>query len=60
MYFYPQSGSTALHLAALEGNLDVVRILTGAKAHIETQAKVSSVQFFPFHLTEIYEEVAFQ
>ena len=35
-----QDGFTALHLAAQEGNVDVVRLLTEAKAHVNTKAKV--------------------
>ena len=35
-----QSGWSALHLAAQEGNVDVVRLLTEAKAHVNTQTEV--------------------
>ena len=36
----PQSGWTALHLAAQEGKVDVVRLLTEAKAHVNIQTEV--------------------
>ena len=38
--FYPQDGSTALHIAAYEGKVDVVRILIETKAQVNTQNKV--------------------
>ena len=38
--FYPQSGWTALHMAAQEGKIDVVRLLTEAKAHVNIQSEV--------------------
>ena len=38
--FCPQNGWTALHLAAQEGKVDVVRLLTEAKAHVNIQTKV--------------------
>ena len=41
-----QDGFTALHLAALEGNVDVVRLLTKAKAHVSTQIKVQVYTFW--------------
>ena len=37
---YPQDGFTALHLAAQKGNLDIVRLLTAAKAQINIQTEV--------------------
>ena len=38
--FCPQVGWTALHLAAQEGNVDVVTLLTEARAHVNIQTKV--------------------
>ena len=38
--FRSQDGWTALHLAAQEGKVDVVRLLTDAKAHVNMQTKV--------------------
>ena len=38
--FCPQDGFTALHCAAQEGKIDVVRLLTEAKAHINIQTEV--------------------
>ena len=38
--FCPQRGWTALHLAAQEGKVDVVRLLTEAKAHVNIQTEV--------------------
>ena len=35
-----QDGWTALHLAAQEGKVDVVRLLTEAQAHINMQTEV--------------------
>ena len=40
MCFCPQDGWTALHLAAQEGKVDVVRLLTEAEAHINMQIEV--------------------
>ena len=39
----PQNGFTALHMAAQEGKVDVVRVLIDAKAHINIQMKVHHV-----------------
>ena len=36
----PQNGWTALHLAAQEGKVDVVRLLTEAQAQVNIQAEV--------------------
>ena len=36
----PQDGWTALHLAAQEGRVDVVRLLTEAKAQLDMQTEV--------------------
>ena len=41
--FSPQDGWTALHLAAKEGKVDVVRLLTEAKAHVNIQTKVHTL-----------------
>ena len=41
--FCPQDGWTALHLAAQEGKVDVVRLLTEAKAHINIQTEVHTL-----------------
>ena len=38
--FCPQNGVTALYMAAHKGKVDVVRLLTGAKAHVNIQTKV--------------------
>ena len=38
--FCPQDGCTALLLAAQEGNVDVVRLLTEAKADVNIQTEV--------------------
>ena len=47
MYFYPQDGWTALHLAAQEGKVDVVRLLTEAQAQVNTQDEVY-IKFFVY------------
>ena len=36
----PQNGVTALHLAAQEGKVDVVRLLTETQAQVNIQTKV--------------------
>ena len=41
--FCPQDGWTALHLAAQEGKVDVVRLLTEAKAHVNIQTEVHTL-----------------
>ena len=38
--FSPQDGFTALHMAAQEGKVDVVKVLTEAKAHVNAQDEV--------------------
>ena len=38
--YCPQDGWTALHLAAQEGKVDVVRLLTEAQALVNIQTKV--------------------
>ena len=43
MCFCPQNGWTALHMAAQEGKVDVVRLLTEAKAHINIQTEVHTL-----------------
>ena len=40
MCLCPQDGLTALHLAAREGKVDVVKLLTDAQAQIDIRAKV--------------------
>ena len=39
----PQGGQTALHMAALEGNVDVVRLLTEAQAQVNIQTEVHTL-----------------
>ena len=39
-YFSSQNGFTALHLAAQEGKVDVVRLLTEAQAQVNIQTEV--------------------
>ena len=41
--FSPQDGWTALHMAAQEGKVDVVRLLTETKAHINIQTEVHTL-----------------
>ena len=41
--FCPQDSFTALHCAAQEGKVDVVRLLTEAKAHINIQTEVHTL-----------------
>ena len=43
MCFCPQDGWTALHLAAQEGKVDVVRLLTEAQAQVNIQSEVCRV-----------------
>ena len=38
--FCPQDGWTALHMAAQEGKVDIVRLLTDTKAHVDIQTEV--------------------
>ena len=40
MCLCPQDGCTALHLAAHEGKVDVVRLLTEAQAQVNIQNEV--------------------
>ena len=40
MCLCPQDGWTALHLAAAEGKVDVVRLLTEAQAQVNIQTEV--------------------
>ena len=40
MCFCAQDGATALHLAAQEGNMEVVRLLTEAGAQLNIQTEV--------------------
>ena len=40
MCLCPQDGVTALHLAAQEGKVDVVRLLTEAQAQVDIQTEV--------------------
>ena len=40
MSFYPQDGWTALHAAAQEGKIDMVRLLTEAQAQVNIQTEV--------------------
>ena len=39
----PQNGETPLHTAALEGNIEVVRLLLENKANLEAQLEVSRI-----------------
>ena len=41
MCFCPQTGATAIHLAAQKGRVEVVRLLIEAKALVNIQEKVS-------------------
>ena len=43
LYFSPQDGWTALHLAAQEGKVDVVRLLTEAEAQLNIQTEVHTL-----------------
>ena len=43
MCLCPQDGRTALHLAAQEGKVDVVRVLTEAEAQVNIQTEVHTV-----------------
>ena len=40
LYLCPQDGWTALHLAAQEGKVDVVRLLTESQAQVNIQTEV--------------------
>ena len=40
LYLCPQDGWTALHLAAQEGKVDVVRLLTESRALVNIQTEV--------------------
>ena len=42
-YFSSQNGCTALHMAAQEGKVDVVRLLTEAQAQINIQTEVHTL-----------------
>ena len=39
----PQDGQTALHMAAHEGKVDVVRLLTEAEAQVNIRTKVKEM-----------------
>ena len=41
-------GLTALHLAAQEGNLEIVKVLLGAKANVNAKSKIG--EYTPLHL----------
>jgi uncharacterized protein len=41
-------GLTALHLAAQEGNLDITKVLLGAKANVEAKTRIGA--YTPLHL----------
>ena len=41
--FYTQNGFTPLQLAVHEGNVDVVRLLTEAKAHVNMKTEVYTI-----------------
>ena len=41
LLFIQLNGQTALHLAAAEGEVDVVRLLIEAEAEVDTQTKVN-------------------
>ena len=41
--FCPQNGFTALHMAAQKGKVDVVILLTEAKAHVNVQTEVHTL-----------------
>ena len=43
VYLCPQNGWTALHLAAREGKVDVVRLLTEAQAQVNIQTEVHAM-----------------
>ena len=43
MYLCQQDGWTALHLAAQEGKVDVVRLLTEAQAQVNIQTEVHTL-----------------
>ena len=49
MCFCPQSGASALSLAAQEGKVEVVRILIEAKALVNIQKKV----YTPSHIQTV-------
>lgn len=40
---FPQAGWNALHLAAQEGKIDVVRLLTEAEAHVNIHTEVTYI-----------------
>ena len=42
-YFSPQNGFTALHMAAQEGKVDVVRLLTEDQARVNVQTEVHTL-----------------
>ncbi len=44
-------GLTALHLAAQEGNLEITKVLLGAKANVEAKTKIGD--YTPLHLATI-------
>ena len=57
MWVCPQDGWTALHLAAQEGKLDVVRLLTEAQAQVNAQTEVSMMHYSLtcFHCTSTHQ-----
>ena len=55
MCFCPQTGATALHMAAQKGKVEVVRLLIEAKALVNIQKKVYTSLS---HMTEkSYKEI---
>ena len=50
-YAFLQDGWTALHLAAQEGKVDVVRLLTDSRAQVNIRTKVLYIHFVARHVS---------
>ena len=56
LFFRPQDGWTALHMAAQEEKHDVVRLLTEAKAHVDIQTEVHTLYHIIYTSSQLMEE----
>ena len=58
LYLCPQDGWTALHLAAQEGKVDVVRLLTKSQALVNIQTEVHIHAQHVNHISILFSHMA--